>query len=235
MDSSLIDRIIATERRRHRWRTFWSLAGLVALFGGCAITLLSERGVLPILRAYPGSSMAAGWLLAVIILAISFPLTRPPEGSHRPEVLQRQIETYQGRYRNWLLILGSIAALLASLESFFPGLLPGWFTPPHYAMNWFITLYTLAVLHALLSARRRPYLEIPGDIDFNDELLHEIRLKASRIGLVTVMAALAATYLWILYHPGDASLILPWILAGGVAVPAAAFCVLHARAGKNEP
>jgi hypothetical protein len=147
--------------------------------------------------------------------------------------MQRQIETYQGRYRSWLVMLGIITALFALFETAFPNVLPGYFAPPLYAFNWFGTLYALVTLQAILSSRRRPYWEIPGEIDFNDELVREIRLKAAKCGLVAVMVALAGTYVWILYHPGDAVLILPWILALGALVPAVAFAVLHGRAGRE--
>ena len=235
MDSSAIDKIIATERRRHFWRTFSSFAGLILLFGGLALTKLAVDGkpLLPFLADYPLAPAIVGWVIAVVIMAIAFPLTRQPEGAEAPEVLQRQIETYQGRYRSWLVMLGVITAILALLETVFPNALPGYFAPPLYAFNWFGTLYALVVLHAILSSRRRPFLEIPEGVNFNDELVREVRLKAARIGLVAVMLALAATYLWILYHPGDAALILPWILAGGVLVPAVAFAVLHGRAGRE--
>lgn len=130
-------------------------------------------------------------------------------------------------------MLGGITAIWAALETIFPNVLPGYFAPPRYVLNWFGTLYALVTLYALLSGRRRPYLEIPQGADFNDELLYELRLKAARAGLVAVTAALAGTYLWILYHPNDASLILPWILAGGVLVTTITFATLHWRAGRE--
>jgi hypothetical protein len=235
MDAEHIDRIIATERRRHFWRNFWSFAGLIVLFGGFALTLRANDGkpALPILGEYPALPAIAGWIMAAVMMAIAFPLTRPPEGSRSFDVMQRQIETYQGRYRSWLVMLGIITALFALFETVFPDALPGYFAPPFYVFNWFGALYALATLQAILSSRCRPFLEIPGGIDFNDELVREMRLKATKVGLIAVMAALAVTYIWILYHPGDAVLILPWILAGGVLVPAGTFAFFHWRAGRE--
>jgi hypothetical protein len=230
-----IDDIIVTERRRHFWRNFWSIVALVILFGGIAVSNLAESGnpLLPVLADYTWLGMLTGWVTAAIIMVIAFPLTRPPDGAASSEVMQRQIETYQGRYRAWLVMLGAITMILALLETVFPNVLPGYFAPPRYVMNWFATLYVLAVLNAVLSSRRRPLIEIPQEADFNDELVREMRLKAARVGLVAVMLALAGTYLWILYHPADACLILPWILAGGVMVPAVAFAFMHWRAGRE--
>lgn len=236
MEPDKIDRIIATERRNHRWRTIASAGGLIILFGGLALSKLSLEGApLPaFFIANPAFAAIAGWLIATIIMAIVFPLTRTPPEAMDQTVMQRQIETYQGRYRSWLVLLGTITALFALFETALPNLLPGYFAPPFYAFNWFGSLYALAVLHAILSPRRRPVLEIPGGIDFNDELVRANRLKAARAGLSAVMVALAAAYMWILYHPGDAAFILPWILALGVFVPAVTFAFLHWRAGREN-
>jgi 4-amino-4-deoxy-L-arabinose transferase-like glycosyltransferase len=235
MDTAEIDRIIATERRNHRWRAIASLVGLVVLFGGIAISRLAIDGAaLPaFFVSHPAFAAIAGWVIAALLMVIVFPLTRTPAGAHDPAVMQRQIETYQSRYRSWLVLLGAFTALFALLETVFPNALPGYFAPPLYGFNWFGSVYALAVLHAILSSRRRPVLEIPEGIDFNDELVRAMRLKAARTGLIAVMIGVAASYVWILYHPLDATKILPWILAAGVLVPAISFAVLHWRAGRE--
>lgn len=99
MDAAGIDQIITTERRRHFWRSFWSYAALTIFFGGITVSILCERGApLPaFLITNPEAAGITGWLIAVAIMIPAFLLTRPPEGAQNPAVMQRQIETYQGR------------------------------------------------------------------------------------------------------------------------------------------
>jgi hypothetical protein len=236
MDPSSIDKIIATERRRHRWRSFWVVVSMATFFCGAVVTALAEHAILvpPFLVSRSWIGIAAGWTVSLVVMLITLPLTRPPRDANLPEVLRRQIETYQGRYRAWVVMMGAIPGVYAACITFLPDVLPTYFSPPAFAELAFYALLVLCVLPFVLFGFRRPNLEIPEGVDLNDELVRDLRLKAVRVGYVVVMVALTGAFVWLLIAPGDAVKILPWILAGGLIVPAVVFALLHWRAGREK-
>ena len=76
MDTNSRDKIIAVERKRYRWRTFWSFVGVLVGFGGAVLTALAEHKYpLPrLLIDDPAIAFFGGTFfgLAIIILALFY-------------------------------------------------------------------------------------------------------------------------------------------------------------------
>ena len=157
-------------------------------------------------------------------------LNRRPEGADADAVTQCQIETYQNRYRWFVLFLGFMPLVMAVVLNVLPVYLPGYFQADPSSTRLFVVIVLCTMPYVAFEIFRST-----GDTpaNFNDELFRDLRLKAVRIGYVAVMAALTAAYVWFLWYPEDCRLILPWLLAAGVAIPAVVFVFLHWRAGQE--
>lgn len=232
MDTNSRDKIVAVERKHYRRRNFWSFIGVSVAFGGAVLTALAEHKYpLPqILIDDPPIAFFGGTFIGLAIIILAWVCNRRPQGADADEVTQRQIETYQNRYRWFVLFLGFMPLVMAVVLNVLPVYLPGYFQADPSSTRLFVVI-VLCTMPYIAFEIFRPTGDTPAN--FNDELFRDLRLKAVRIGYVAVMTALTAAFVWFLWHPEDCRFVLPWLLAAGVAIPAVVFVFLHWRAGRE--
>lgn len=239
MDPRTRDSIITKERHRYRNRLLFSLLGVIVAPLGVPLTVMAERRVpLPdFLLAFPPLSSIITVGVGLLIIALGIGLNPVPDGADAPDVVDRQIETIQNRHRWLLVLLAAIPLSFAAEVTFLPRMLPRWSGYAGQAEPGTIRLFVIMIVCALpvvLIGFHRPGLDTYHGAVINDELTRMLRLQAIRIGYAAVMLALAGTYAGVMWGSINVRQVLPWILAGGIAVPALSLAFLDWRAGREK-
>ena len=230
------EEIIAEERRRYRRRIrllaifIAAMATLRLLSKAYSHHLLGPLGISPaaIVRYFP--------MLVAVFFLVVFWRNRPPKGAQDERILRKQIDDYMARWRWATLALLFAIAVLANATATLPAHL-GEVTPA-MASGQEIAFVLIALIYAGLAAfgfgfgigsKYKSYRET-----LSDELTRALRARAVRAGYLSLMALLGAAYLVTVGGLVSAAVLLPWLLAAGVAVPMLYFLILDWRAGADH-
>lgn len=223
------EEIIAEEHRRSK-RAF--IAGIAVALGisvvMTGVEFVIRAGILQNLGipSSAGDTILPWLLIALISIVVPFVVWhyRPPKAAMSERILRKQIDVHHRRWR--LLIL-----------TFLFGFPLFTFTlthrPPH---TWFspVILVFDAVVYAGIVCFGPGFLRKTYRKALNDELTHSLRTRAVRLGYLVLVVMLGGAYLAILYRPGLAPVILPWLLAVAVSVPLTYFLFLEWRASRSR-
>lgn len=221
------EEIVALERNRAK-EAFW--AGLamalivVAILNG--VDFAFRAGALKALGISDGTEdlFHYGVFAGLLVITIPFLIRRYrlPKAAMSEHILLKQIEWHHRRWR-WIFLVLALGLFLLAFSV----------TPhPHHMALRVVLVFDTLVFATIIcfgpGFLRKTYRQI-----LNDELIHALWARALRLGYLSLVALLAATYLAIIHRPGLAPTILPWVLALGIAIPAFYFIVLEWRASRD--
>ena len=213
------DEVIAGERRKLRRAIM--LAPLLAFLSPLLILLATHY--------FPGNAVFAYTPVAVVALMLAVTIwLAPSRRAYTQRIVRKRMEEYQ---RHSLIQL-AWAALMAGLTCYV--MLPRT-SVPGAAQTALGVLSALGVFFLIAISTviafgygwMRPRLNPARD----DEWARQLRSRSVRLGYLTLMIGVGATYVISLYAPEFLSLAIRSTLFAGIALPASFYLVLDWRAG----
>ena len=220
-----------------------NVQGLAGIVGGCcllaAVSLASiltgnENVLLGPWFQIPIAIAFVGWIAFVFVRHAKNPL---PREANEDRIIRQRIDARQRRLR-WLMLFNVLAGFGCALsDSYafrhlgnadrifgvfggvsFVAVLSGMGLVLPFLMFSLPVIYGTAFLNSAAT---------------EDELSRAIRARALRMGYVTLMLAISAALVAILYRPSLAVTILPWVLFAGFAIPSLYYVFLDWWAGRT--
>jgi len=224
-----------------------NVQGLAGIVGGCcllaavslaAIMTGNENVLLGPWFQIPIAIAFVGWIAFVFVRHAKNPL---PREANEDRIIRQRIDARQRRLR-WLMLFNVLAGFGCALSDSYAfrhlgnadrifGVFGGVsFVAVLSGVGLVLPflMFSLPVIYgtAFLSAAHSDATE--------DELSRALRARALRVGYVTLLLAISAALVAILYRPSLAVAILPWVLFAGFAIPSLYYVFLDWRAGRNS-